>query len=185
MPESESPERTLRLTKLIRDQAGNRPAKVRLTPEQLEQERIKLTTPKNYVPCLYLPYLKGSNKLIVFFHGNAEDLGISYEMLDHMRSALKINVMAVEYPNYGVYQDDEGPSEDKIYTDADLVYNFVISMTYLRQKDIILLGRSLGSGPATYLAAKYDPGALILMSPYTSIKSVASNKVGWLSFLLA
>ena len=54
-------------------------------------------------------------KLIVFFHGNAEDLGISYEMLDHLRTALKINVIAVEYPGYGVYEDPEGPSEEKIY----------------------------------------------------------------------
>ena len=145
----------------------------------------KLTEIQNYVPCLYLPYLKGSNKLIVFFHGNAEDLGISYEMLDHMRSALKINVLAVEYPSYGVYEDAEGPNESKIYSDAELVYNFVVNMTFLREKDIILLGRSLGSGPASYLASKFEPGGLILMSPYTSIKSVASNKVGWLSVLLA
>lgn len=92
----------------------------------------RLTQISNYVPCLYLPYLKGSNKLIIFFHGNAEDLGISYEMLDHMRSALKINILAVEYPSYGVYEDSEGPTEDKIFSDAELVYNFVISMTFLR-----------------------------------------------------
>ena len=57
---------------------------------------------RDYVPCLFLPCLKGSNKLIIFFHGNAEDLGISYEMLDHMRTALRINLMAVEYPGYGI-----------------------------------------------------------------------------------
>ena len=84
------------------------------------------------MPCLFLPFLKGSNKLIIFFHGNAEDLGISYEMLDHMRSALKINVLAVEYPNYGVYSDPGGPDEPKIYEDAELVYNFVVNMTFLR-----------------------------------------------------
>ena len=33
--------------------------------------------------------------------------------------------MAVEYPGYGVYEDPEGPNEEKIYRDADLVYNFV------------------------------------------------------------
>ena len=43
----------------------------------------------------------------------------------------------------------------------------------------------MGSGPATYLAAHYNPGALILMSPYTSIKNVVRNKVGFLSFLVA
>ena len=43
----------------------------------------------------------------------------------------------------------------------------------------------MGSGPATFLAAHYNPGALILMSPYTSIKNVVKSKVGWLSFLVA
>ena len=47
------------------------------------------------------------------------------------------------------------------------------------------MGRSLGSGPATHLAAKYNPGCLALVSPYTSIKSVAQTKVGFLSGLLA
>ena len=139
----------------------------------------------DYIPCLFLPCLKGSNKLIIFFHGNAEDLGISYEMLDHMRTALRINLMAVEYPGYGIYEDPEGPSEDKIFNDADLVYYFVQMMSTIKEKDIILLGRSLGSGPATYLAANHEPGGLILMSPYTSIKSVANGKVGFFSFLLA
>ena len=139
----------------------------------------------DYVPCLFLPCLKGSNKLIIFFHGNAEDLGISYEMLDHMRTALKINLLGVEYPGYGIYEDSAGASEDKIFRDAELVYNFVQGVSNLREKDIILLGRSLGSGPATYIAANYSPGGLILMSPYTSIKSVANGKVGFLSFLLA
>ena len=58
-------------------------------------------------------------------------------------------------------------------------------MTFLQEKDIIMLGRSLGSGPATHIAANFNPGGLILMSPYTSIKSVATNKVGFLSVLLA
>jgi hypothetical protein len=43
----------------------------------------------------------------------------------------------------------------------------------------------MGSGPATYLAANNNPGALILMSPYTSIKNVVKNKVGFLSFLVS
>ena len=95
-------------------------------PAKKEEQKVKQLNPyANFVPCLYLPYLKGSNKLIIFFHGNAEDLGISYEMLDHLRTALKINVMAVEYPGYGVYEDPDGPTEEKIYRDAELVYNFV------------------------------------------------------------
>ena len=43
----------------------------------------------------------------------------------------------------------------------------------------------MGSGPAVHIGSYFNPGALILMSPYTSIKSVVKNKVGWLSFLVA
>lgn len=66
-----------------------------------------------------------SKKLIIFFHGNGEDLGTSYALCDHLRTALEINLLAVEYPGYGAYFDPEGPSEEKILKDAELVYNFV------------------------------------------------------------
>ena len=79
--------------------------------EELNNANSLPVLPNDSVPCLFLPYLKGSTKLIIFFHGNAEDIGISYEMLDHMRTALKINVLAVEYPGYGVYDDPKGPTE--------------------------------------------------------------------------
>jgi hypothetical protein len=49
---------------------------------------------------------------------------------------------------------------------------------------MILFGRSMGSGPATYLASKYFAGTLVLMSPYTSIKDVARTLLGKLNFFL-
>jgi hypothetical protein len=55
----------------------------------------------------------------------------------------------------------------------------------LEERDVLLFGRSMGSGPATYLASKYSPGALILMSPYTSIRNVVRSKVGWALSLFA
>jgi len=83
-----------------------------------------------------------------------------------------MSVLAIEYPDYGVYKDDEGPSEEKIYQDAETVYKFVQSVSNIKECDIQVMGRSLGSGPATFLAANNNPGSLILMSPYTSIKQV-------------
>ena len=60
----------------------------------------------------------------------------------------------------------------------------MIEEAKLKPKDVIVLGRSLGSGPATYLASEHQLGALILMSPYTSIRCVAATKVSILSYLL-
>ncbi len=42
-----------------------------------------------------------------------------------------------------------------------------------------MFGRSLGSGPATYLASNYKIGGIALMSPYTGIRDVADFKVGF------
>lgn len=106
-------------------------------------------------------------------------------MLDHLRSSLKINVLAVEYPNYGIYEDPDGCNSEKITEDAVYVFEYVMQETGLKECDILLFGRSMGSGPATFISAHYNPGALILMSPYTSIKNVVKSKVGWLSFLVA
>ena len=42
------------------------------------------------IPCLYLPYDRES-KILLFFHGNAEDLGIAYEILVEIKAFLKVN----------------------------------------------------------------------------------------------
>lgn len=106
-------------------------------------------------------------------------------MLDHLRTSLKVNIFAMEYPTYGVYADAEGCSSDKIISDCEDVFNFILRETSLKEKDIILFGRSLGSGPSTYLASKFNPGALILMSGYTSIRAIVNSKVSsYLSWIV-
>ena len=51
-------------------------------------------------------------------------------------------------------------------------------------KDIIICGRSIGSGPACHLAARNpDLGALALISPYKSIASIVQDSFGSFGFL--
>ena len=42
------------------------------------------------IPCLYLEYSKGSDKIMMYFHGNAEDIGYSFELADSLRRELKV-----------------------------------------------------------------------------------------------
>jgi abhydrolase domain-containing protein 17 len=127
------------------------------------------------IPCLLLQYPEGSSKLMIYFHGNAEDLGLSYDILDTLRSVLHIHILAVEYPGYGVYYGN--PNAEKILNDAECIYDFAIGLGY-KPEDIIVFGRSIGSGPATYLAKNRKICCLMLMSPYTSIKQAAKNIAG-------
>lgn len=52
-----------------------------------------------------MPYTLGSSKLLIYFHANAEDIVLSHELLDYVRALLRVNVIAVEYPGYGIYTD--------------------------------------------------------------------------------
>ena len=52
-----------------------------------------------------VPYNTGSSKVMLYFHANAEDIVLANELMDYMRSLLRINVIAVEFPGYGLYTD--------------------------------------------------------------------------------
>ena len=60
----------------------------------------------HFIPCLYMPYAMGSSKLMIYFHANAEDVVLSNELLDYVRAFLRVNILAIEYPGYGLYTDD-------------------------------------------------------------------------------
>ncbi|OMJ92743.1 hypothetical protein SteCoe_4499 [Stentor coeruleus] len=127
------------------------------------------------IPCFLLQYMEGSSKLMLYFHGNAEDLGLSYEIIDMLRAVLHIHILAIEYPGYGVYTGK--PTAEGILNDAECVYSFVLSLG-VKPEDIIVFGRSIGSGPATFLARTRKVGCLMLMSAYTSIKEAAKHFAG-------
>jgi pimeloyl-ACP methyl ester carboxylesterase len=127
------------------------------------------------IPCLYLEYQEGSSKVMIYFHGNAEDLGQAFEVLETLRSVLHIHIFAVEYPGYGLYSGK--PTSESILNDAECVYSFLLS-SGVKPENIIVFGRSIGSGPATYLASTRKVGCLMLMSAYTSIKAAAKSLAG-------
>jgi hypothetical protein len=60
-----------------------------------------------------------------------------------------------------------------IREDATYVYNYVVGKMGFKEKDIIVVGRSIGTGVALELLKKHKPGALVLISPFVSIKSLA------------
>ena len=63
-------------------------------------------------------------KIIVYFHGNAEDVGISYEFLVKLSVTFKCSILAVEYPGYGVYRTESANAET-ILTNSHLIMQFL------------------------------------------------------------
>lgn len=95
-----------------------------------------------------------------------------------------MNILGVEYPNYGVYKSNTICNEENILSDSKYVLKFVTKQLKFDLKNIIIFGRSLGSGPAVYLASKYKIGALVLVSGFTSIRAIVQEHAGILKYMV-
>jgi len=104
--------------------------------------------------------------LIIYFGGNADD---ATQFLLHVKALQGYDIMAFNYRGY-VGSTGE-PSEHAFFEDALKIYD-----TYAKGRKVVLIGRSLGSGVATYLASQRVVDGLVLISPYDSILSLAKLK---------
>jgi len=144
-----------------------------VSPDRVDDERYA-----EGIPCLWLPAPRAAG-VILFCHGNAEDLGMSFAFVRHMRDQFKMNVLAVEYPGYGLLthvSSSEAACKEVVLT----AFRFVLDDLKVAYEQIILFGRSIGSGPAIWLASRFPVGGLILVAAFASINQVIKSLVGWL-----
>lgn len=104
--------------------------------------------------------------LIIYFGGNADD---ATRLLLHVTKILDYDIVSFNYRGY--VKSKGKPSQDALFSDAIKIYE-----KYKKDKKVILIGRSLGTGVATYLASKKDVLGVILITPYDSIVSMAKKK---------
>lgn len=128
---------------------------------------------ENYIPCLFIQEYEQSSNFIIFFHGNSEDIFISELLGQYFSEKFKMNVIIVEYPGYSIYKAKK--SAETMCNDSLIVYDFIKRKFNLQDKDIYVIGRSIGTGPSVYLATLRTPKALILISPFKSIKSIKNK----------
>lgn len=60
------------------------------------------------------------------------------------------------------------------------VYDYLNKVIGIEEKNIIIFGRSIGSGPATHVASCRNPCSLLLMSSFKSIRAIAEDQAGYL-----
>ncbi|PZU91581.1 MAG: alpha/beta hydrolase [Pseudanabaena sp.] len=116
------------------------------------------------ISAVYLPNTQAVYT-ILYIHGNAEDLGDIRPVIERLRS-WGFNVFAYDYRGYGT--SDGKPSEEKAYQDADAALRYLTQQLKIPAERIILYGRSVGGGSATYLATRYAVAGLVLESTFTS-----------------
>jgi abhydrolase domain-containing protein 17 len=64
-------------------------------------------------------------------------------------------------------------NEENVLADAVYIYDYFNKVLGIDEKNIILFGRSMGTGPATHIASVRKPGCVLLMSGYKSIRAIA------------
>eukprot|EP01084_Bolivina_argentea_P297366 512280_1 len=110
---------------------------------------------------------------ILYSHGNSEDIAGSRKIFSQISNKLNCNLCAYDYSGYGL--SDGICCEKAAYCDIECVFKFLTEEHNINRKNIILFGRSLGSGPSVHL------GALILQSPLrTAMKTQLPD---WLCYL--
>ncbi|KAK3803365.1 hypothetical protein RRG08_006918 [Elysia crispata] len=121
---------------------------------------------------------------IIFFHGNAGNIGHRLQNALGLFSALSANVLMVEYRGYGKSEGSE--CETGLYQDAEAALDFLLKRSDIDPSQIMLFGRSLGGAVAVYLASlpNYSSrlAGLILENTFTSIYDM-SHKILRLQFL--
>lgn len=106
-----------------------------------------------------------SRGVILYLHGNTGALN-NWGEIAGVYTGRHYDLFMLDYRGYGK-SGGFIKNEDQLYSDVQDAYNY-LKLTY-PEKNIIVLGYSIGTGPAAYLAANNHPKALILQAPYYSL----------------
>lgn len=125
----------------------------------------------------WIPAPNVSRGTLLFFHGNAGNISGRLESVQQFHR-LGLNVLIVDYRGYG--QSTGSPSEEGLYKDADACWRYLVEQQQIAPESIVVFGRSMGGGPATWLAARHPPGAVILESVFTNVPDVGAHHYSFL-----
>jgi alpha-beta hydrolase superfamily lysophospholipase len=111
------------------------------------------------------------DKVVLYSHGNADDLGRILPYIFHLSATLGCAVMAYDYRGYGHAQaPGKYPTETSCYEDAEAVLQYLVTNKGYAEAQIILFGRSLGCAMAVEGARLHGRvAAVVLESPFLSI----------------
>lgn len=114
---------------------------------------------------------------VLILHGNAGNISHRMDTIA-MFHRLGYSVLIFDYRGYG--RSTGKPSEAGLYLDAQTAWEYLARQRGVPSERIILFGESLGGGVASWLAAREQPGALILSSAFTSVPELAADLYPWL-----
>jgi len=116
--------------------------------------------------------------LLIFFGGNAQNSSNtcrSFLNNNSYRYFEGYNIMIIDYPGYGLSEGT--PSDITMFEAALKVYDYACDLNCVDTDNIIVLGFSIGTGVATYVASQRDVNGLILIAPYDEALSLYNDNL--------
>jgi pimeloyl-ACP methyl ester carboxylesterase len=105
---------------------------------------------------------------VLYFGGNAEDVTASLALLEEAFPERALYLM-----HYRGYLGSSGkPTEQALVADALALFDRVAA----EHRDILVVGRSLGSGVAVQLAAQRPVSRLVLVTPFDSLAALGARQ---------
>jgi fermentation-respiration switch protein FrsA (DUF1100 family) len=137
--------------------------------------RVALATPDGETLVLWTSPPRGDRPVILFLHGNAGEIADRADRLAFYQSQ-GYGTAFLSWRGYGGSTGQ--PSEAGLLTDAKAAYD------HLRAQGIppdrfVLVGESLGTGPAVITAAANPVAAVILEAPYSAAVDIARRAYPW------
>lgn len=110
--------------------------------------------------------------VLLFSHGNAGNISGRLESAA-IFNKLGLSVLLFDYRGYG--QSTGTPNEEGLYQDGQAAWTYLTQERGVDPLNIVLYGRSLGGGVATWLATRHQCAALIVEATFTSVPDVAAE----------
>ena len=139
------------------------------------------TSNGNQIEAWWFPPPSDTAPVIIFCHGNAGDLrGRADEGISWGKRG--IGMLLFDYQGYGASEGTA--SEENLYADALAAYKYLHDKKQIPDTRIIIFGRSLGGGVASYLASQKPHAGLILARSFTSLVDRAKERYPFLPISL-
>jgi len=134
-------------------------------------EEINITAEDGKVLHGLLFKAHNSKGLIFYLHGNAGDLS-SWGDVAKTYTSLNYDVFLIDYRGYG---KSEGSihNQNQFFSDVQMAYNQMLNI--YEEDKIVVLGYSIGTGPATKIAATNHPKLLVLQAPFYSLTDMVKR----------
>jgi pimeloyl-ACP methyl ester carboxylesterase len=121
-------------------------------------------------PCSWNSYRQTAS-VVIFMHGNADDVASSQTYCEWLANELGTNVVSFDYPGYGFSSGSKNTSEEGMVEAAEVALELVTNRLGCDISQVVLFGKSIGSFPAVSLAARPYCArirGLVLVSPVAS-----------------